>query len=187
MKLDLSSMSTAQKSVLVLVGVLGPSILASYIPIVLRQRSSANNFDFWLGMPRPLLPLLYFLMLLAGGGFLAVITDYLQKQPVDGLFGKHPAVFPAVVGTILVSSLLWSFFVLGLSTASSNSRRKLFLILSSLTLAGTGIGAVLLLAGTAERPDPPALVLGGALAFALVTVLVDGVAWNARSIVQSLK
>ena len=182
-------MELVKKTTLITCIVGGLLVLASYVPIgVLHSRS---EFDFWLGLPSNTRQWLYALMFLAAAGFCMVIYDYLNRDlPIDGLFARLDGyAFPIIIGIILLFSFLWSVFVILLSQQSNSTNltsvestlaSKGIGIATSVSLIIVAVATILLIAGQSERSDSTPQALLGAVLLGVVTVLVDGVAWDSK-------
>lgn len=180
-------MNPVKKTTLITCIVGGLLVLASYVPIAVLQ--SRSDFDFWLGFASSTRQWLYALMLVAATGFCLVIYDYMARDlPMDGLFAKlNGYLFPIIIGTILFFSFLWSVFVLLLSNQASNNltstestASKGLGIATSVSLIVVAVATIFLIAGQAERSDSSPQGLIGGVLLGIVTVLVDGVAWNSK-------
>lgn len=173
-------MNSDQIALAAVSGVLGLGVLGSYVPIA--QDQIAKKHDYWLGIPQQTQFALYALWAAAAVGFLWYVGfRSFGPQPVDskGLFSYAPHMRPGLVGGLLATSILWSVFVranfenpsVGLRAGTSGS------------LIATAILTILLLAGEAETGAPWHVLLA-LCGFALTTVLVDGVMWNATFLVK---
>ena len=177
-------LSTIQIVSLVLTIVLGILVLISYIPIGRRQ--IGGSFDYWLGLSMSLRPYLYVLMAIAAAGFIMMMVDYLTSPPpTDGLFAKHEAVFPVIVSVCLTASALWSVFVLQYSQATQQAHRRGWAAATSTTLVVAALCSILLIAGQVEKSNTSISGFVGSILFGLVVVLVDGVGWNSRLLIQN--
>tara|TARA_B100001093_G_scaffold437457_1_gene436373 strand:- start:7454 stop:7996 length:543 start_codon:yes stop_codon:yes gene_type:complete len=170
-----------QKETLIVCSVIGFAILISYVFVIQKHRN--GSFDFWLGINEPTTRILYIFMLLAVIGFFMMVVDYCTKDtlPIDGLL-SHKYAFVSLVGVALICALLWSIFVIQLSQAQSSTMQKVWGGLTSTSLIGTAVASLLILAGQFERSDGSVIAIVGALLFCIVTVLVDGIAWNSKLI-----
>jgi hypothetical protein len=159
---------------LVVLLVMGAVLAASYALLAWRKGSATGYIGspLWLGMERSTVIMLVFLQALAAVGFLsAVLTWVFFAPPSGGVLSYHPAVLPVVLGVFLASSAAWAFLM------SADDPNK---IAVSASLVVTAVASIVLVAGAAEETRPRWWVVGGTLLLALVTVLGDGVAWNAR-------
>lgn len=169
-----------QKATLAIACVLGAAVLGSYVPIVKDQLS--KRYDHWLGLPNDTRYMFYALQLLAAVGFVTFILYYCMKkdEPVHGLFSYNKAIVPSLVGILLLAAVGWSVG----SVLHSNRPSVGSTALVSGSLVVTALCSLLLLAGQFEDQDPVWYVSLGLLLFCLVTVLGDGVGWNARFLMQ---
>lgn len=173
-------MQPPQLAVLVLTILLGLGTLGSYVPLVIDQVK--GKYDYWLQFPKSSRIVFYVFQALAAVGFLTFFINYMI-EPVDdkqGLLSYTPWVTPLILGILLLSCLIW-----GISVVQYMRNRSTWLKWVAVTsLVVTAIGALLLLAGYAETKEPKWYVLLGLLLFSIVTVLADGVMWNARFILS---
>lgn len=155
--------------------VLGLTVLLSYY-ICFTRLSAPHPYHthpFWYDMHPSHIKVCIVFQVLAALGFLLVCTYLLQHPPSErtGLFGylQGYATFLLIL-VFLLGSIAWPFLtVYKYATAS---------VVSLLCVAMSSIG---LLAGCTEARSP-AWALLGALAVCIVTVLQDGVMWNAMYI-----
>jgi hypothetical protein len=126
----------------------------------------------WLGMGRSTVIMLVVLQVFAAIGFLlSVLTWVLVRSPNGGVLSYSPAVLPLVLALFLAASSSWAFLLL-----FDNPNK----IAVSASLIITALASVVLAAGAAEENEPRWWVVLGTLLLGLVTVLSDGVVWNAR-------
>ena len=163
-------------SVVILLGVL---IITSYIPVVQAQ---IKYNKLWFGIDGLTRKYFYFCMILSVIGFglffiplIKNIDSKTYSVNQIGLF-KNKSVLPALLITLLISSLLWSFFIL-------KSDRKAFVVLASCSLIITALCSILLVAGTVEVKTidtPTFLMMVGLVLFSITTVINDGIIYNAK-------
>ena len=163
-------------SVVLLLGVL---ILTSYIPVV---QSQLKYNKLWFGIDGLTRKYFYFCMILSVIGFglffiplIKNIDSKTYSTNQIGLF-KNKSVLPSLLITLLISSLLWSYFIL-------KSDKKTFVILASFSLILTALCSILLVAGTVEVKTidtPTFLMMIGLVLFSITTVINDGVIYNAK-------
>lgn len=159
---------------------LGGATLASYVPLVKQQVT--NKHDYWLGFPKGCKIVFYVFQVLAAVGFVAFVVSYLRDGNfTQGLFSYHPAVVPTIVTIMLAACFAWGLAVVAYMNKKTRKWLKWVCVVA---LVITAVCAMLLLAGTVESESPKWYVLLGLLCFALVTVLGDAVAWNARFILK---
>lgn len=171
----MNKLKFVNKNLLIIIIVLGVGVLASYVPII---RTACD--DYWAGISKMSRDIVLFpLMISAAVGFLAWSWHYLRKRPSDrrGLFGSSKYSLEILVACLLVFSIMWSAFVY-LSVMKRRSSST-YTYLTSATLIVVAFCSVLLLMGTVQD-NAPASALAGILALSVVTVLVDGIAWNSN-------
>lgn len=162
---------------------LGGATLASYVPLVKQQVT--NKHDYWLGFPKECRIVFYVLQVLAAVGFVTFVVSYLRDGNfTQGLFSYHPAIVPIIVTIMLAACFAWGLAVVAYMNRKTASAGKWLKWVCVVALVVTAVCAMLLLAGNAESESPKWYALLGLLCFALVTVLGDGVAWNARFILN---
>lgn len=173
-------MHAEQKATLAVTCVLGAAVLGSYVPIAKDQVT--KRFDHWLGIPNGTRYMFYALQLLAAVGFVTFILHYCTNttEYQQGLFSYGKAVVPSLVGVLLLSSIGWS---IGTVQHMRNPSKATAALVSG-SLIVTALCSLLLLAGQLETQDPAWYASLGLLLFCLVTVLGDGVGWNARFLLQ---
>ncbi len=166
-------MDTQQIAILVLTSILGPSILASYIPIYKDQKS--GQYDYWLHIPTTTQYLFYAFWLLAALGFIWYILSLLiwPLASGQGLFSYGQWIRPLLLGVLLLSSLGWS---LGTWMHFHKDASKGW---ASACLLLTAVCTILLLAGEAEAGAPWHRILA-LMGFACTVVLIDPIMWNAK-------
>ena len=164
-------MNPQQVSILVLTSTLGLGVLGSYIPIV----KDFKQHDYWVGIPPALQTTFYVFWVLAALGFLWYVASHLFFTQKDdrGLFAYGAWIRPLLIGIMLIGSILWSVFVWGHFNKQWN---KGWTVLSLIVVA---LCTILLLAGEAEANAPWHRILG-LMCFAMTTILIDSVMWNAK-------
>lgn len=152
----------------------GVLVISSYI-IVFRNLQPGNYFShpMWLGMNKTLLYNLCVLQLLAAIGFVVAISGWIRDSPTSGLFGDYPMLLPMTVTILLCASATW---------APATFFRIPWLVVGG--LIATAVASIMLLAGAAEETTQRWWIVLGFLLFSTVTVLGDGVIWNAMYIRQ---
>ena len=166
-------MDAHQLAILVIVCVLGPAVLASYIPIYRDQVSGKH--DYWLGVSRSTQHLFYAFWILAAVGFVwYTLTLFLWPvASTRGLFSYGSWVRPVLIGILLLASMGWS---LGTWMHFHKRASKGW---ASACLVVTALSTILLLAGEAEAGSAWHRILA-LMAFAFTVVLIDPVMWNAK-------
>lgn len=128
----------------------------------------------WLGWPRGAVIALVVLQALAAAGFLAAVLTWIFGAPPDGGVMARPAALPVTLAVFLLGSIAWAVLVARPAPGAGVTAGV------SLALVATAAATVALIAGAAEEKRPRWWVLLGLLLLGAVTVLADGVAWNAR-------
>lgn len=149
--------------------IMGMMVLISYTYVFgFRVRGSYWTHPFWMGIPAAAVKPLTGLQLLAAVGFIVLIISWSKHQPEQGIL-KRTGLVP-VLAVFLGSSAVWPLAVL-------------FKVhwLTVVSLLATASSTVLMLAGSIEEKPRVHRILAS-LAVAIVTVLVDAVAWNAKYI-----
>ena len=173
-------MNASAISILVTTLVFGAAILGSYVPIYQDQRKGVH--DYWVGMPQSTQFVFYGIWILSALGFIWYILSlfiFPDKQ-LQGLFSYGSWIRPTLIATLLFGSLLWSVFVL----TYYRHNWKVSKPLASISLIIVALPVLFLLAGEAENNAPWHRILG-LLLFAITTVLIDPVMWNARWILYA--
>ena len=159
------------KKLLIILVLLGLLVLISYIPIL-----KTYCDDYWAGIAKLTRNVVITpLMISAAVGFLAWSWYYLRKQhsTMRGLFSKK-YLLESMVAILLLFSALWSLFVY-LSVIKSPT--KLNIYMTSLCLFVVALSSIFLVVGTLQDGASTG-AFAGVLALSVVTLLVDGVAWN---------
>jgi hypothetical protein len=126
------------------------------------------DHPLWIGFPAPVIRVFVAFQVIAAIGFMVAAGSWIVSPPTGSGIGNY---FAVLLVAFLGASILWPVF------AKAESR-----VGAVLSLVVAAIASILMVAGAAEESQPRAHVVGGFLVFALVTVLADGVAWNARYI-----
>ncbi len=171
-------MNSKQLTLLSVASVGGMAVLASYVLIL----KDYKHHDYWVGIPESSKRLFYVFWFLAAIGFVWYIVSQVAfpSQDKTGLFSYGNWIRPTILGIILVCSLLWSIFVW---MAFNKKWSKMW---TCVVLVVVGLLTILLLAGEAEAQAPWHRILGLML-FAMTTVLIDPVMWNAKFILHSMR
>ena len=149
--------------------VLGLGVIVSYAIVFGRlQPGHYLKHPMWLGMNQTLIRCLVLLQLLAVVGFGVAFTSWIVQPPTTGLFGDHPWMLPAVTAVFLLSATTW---------APATFYKVHWLVIGGLVLAA--LATLTLLAGASEERPQRWWIVVGLLLAACVTVLADGVLWNA--------
>lgn len=173
---------------LVVVGVGGLAVVLSYAVVFAGERSSYLDSRFWAGIPPSTAAVLVPLQVLAGVGFVVFTlhaTGLVGRSPGTGVLSYlHGYATTVLYAVFMASSVAWPFTArtyLDARDAGEATTLQLLAVVGPLVLAATS--ALLFTAGAFEATMHPTAIVG-ALAFATVVVLVDGVGWNARLILD---
>ena len=174
-------LSKSKKVSLSVVAILGFILLLTYIPIV--KSHVGGSYNYWLGLPKEVLPFAYLFIVLAGLGFLTFLYGYITTpRPQLGIL-KYKASVPVMLSIILLASIGWSLSIYRFAKAPSRSVG----VCVCVSLIITAIASLLLLAGSAESLQANPFMYVGMVFFCIVVVLQDGIAWNARFIKTSIQ
>jgi hypothetical protein len=156
--------------VLVVTMVLGLCVLVSYF-YIFAVKLYANYFThpFWMGIPKSVVRILLPLQGLAALGFLVAIGSWIKNHPNGGVMGRNPVALPLTIGVFLATATVWPVAVY---------HKVHWLTVAS--LVGTAAASIAMLAGSIEEKDPRWWIVLGLVALSSVTVLGDGVLWNAK-------
>jgi hypothetical protein len=151
---------------------LGIGVLIAYYVVLGKwvPSSSYRCHPFWLGISENNVNMLSFFQLLAVGGFLTASMSWLVTPPKGGVM-DGPLAFPLTICVFLISAIGWPL--------ATYYKYKWLTVTS---LISTAVASVVLLAGSIEEEEPRWYVILGWLLLSLVTVLGDGVVWNAKYI-----
>ncbi len=157
------------------VGVGGLAVLASYSLIYLDY----TKHDYWVGITQSSQHMFYAFWVLAALGFIWYIVSHVALPTPDhaGLFSYGTWIRPLIVGIVLLGSCLWSVFVW------CTFNKQWSKVWASGILVVVGLCTLLLLAGEAEA-QAPWYRIAGLMLFAMTTVLIDPVMWNAQFILH---
>jgi hypothetical protein len=162
-----------KKIILILLGL---SVLISYyivFVVLYKQNKSYIDHDFWFGMNREFVKIIVVLQLVAVYGFLTSVSLLVSNVPTQGILSNY---LFKILCVFFVSAIVWPF---------ATFYKKHILVVSSLIM--TAISSILLLAGSIEDANPKFHVILGTFLVSIVTVLVDGVLWNANYIYKLKK
>lgn len=150
---------------------LGLSVLISYyivFIILYRSNKSYIEHEFWFGIDKNIVKILVFFQFLAFGGFLISVPSLVSKVPSNGVLSKH---LFKILCVFFISAIIWPF---------ATYYKQHILVVAS--LIATAISSILLLAGSIEDKNPKLHIVIGLFLLSIVTVLADGVMWNANYI-----
>lgn len=151
---------------------LGTCVLTSYVFIFgYKMYDNYMTHLFWMDIPTTVVKTLIPLQFLACIGFIIAISSWIINPPKGGVMGRNLIVLPLTVGAFLITSAVWPIAVY----------YKIHWLTVS-TLIGTAISSIVMLAGSIEEENPRWWIVLGLIALSTVTVLTDGVIWNAKYI-----
>lgn len=157
---------------LIVVIALGICVLISYYVILAGYvRESYTKHKFWLGMKKRHIQVLVFFQLLAACGFIISTTTWIVDPPTSGIMGKTSYALPVTLGIFLITAIVWpvaTYYKLHWLTVSS--------------LLGTGAASLALLSGSIQEDNQRWWVVFGWVLLSAVTVIGDGIIWNANYI-----
>ncbi|MEC8024144.1 MAG: hypothetical protein VX223_09445 [Myxococcota bacterium] len=171
--------ASSGKKLLILVNLLGGvAVLGSYAWGLTNYPSLRGAL--WGGVPEAIRPLYTVNMLLATGGWISIAL-HLLRGPNDMHVGNRPAhlLFAIIQMLILLPSAFW----MPLTLVVIQQGGSLPWTMTRLCLSMVGVGAVLQVWAVWElRPKPNkaavrAVLVGGAVAFALQTAVLDAIVW----------
>ena len=172
-------MRDEQIATLAIACILGTGVLGSYFPVIRDQVT--KYYDHWLQIPDDTRYMFYALQLLAAVGFIVWIIHYCSKESEykTGLFSYSKSVVPVLVTLLLVASIAGPSVQYCARVPSAGTT-----VLTSGSLIVTACApSCFLLVSWIDNPAWYATL--GLLLFCLVTVLGDGVGWNARFLLRS--
>lgn len=152
--------------------VLGLTVLVSYYIVFIHLNTPHNylTHPFWFGIPKNIVIILVFFQTLAVVGFLMAMITWIIDPPEGGVMGSHIAL-PLTISVFLITASIWPFAV---------HYDIPWLVVVS--LIGTAICSIVLLAGSIEETNQRWWVVLGFILLSIVTVIGDGVLWNANYI-----
>jgi hypothetical protein len=159
---------------LVVLSLLSIVVLSSYYFYLIKDSTTGYiNHPFWFGMSPTIIKMLMVFQAFAIIGFLTTIISWIQYPPKEGIMHDNNLFY--TISLFLISAAIWPV---------ATQYKIHFLAISSIIL--TAIASILLLAGTVEerKEDIKWYKILGMLLLCIVTVLVDGVLWNANYIKQ---
>ena len=165
-----------QVSSLVTTIVGGLGVLTSYGVVFgkLIPGQSYATHPFWLGLDKNFVSFLIMLQVLAVFGFITSVGTWILDPPEGGILSSSSRAWllPLTLAVFLASATIWA--------PATFYKLKWLAVFSLIT---TATSSILLLAGSVEEDVPRWWVVLGLLFLNIVTVLADGVIWNARYIV----
>ena len=159
---------------LVILSLLSIVVLSSYYFYLIKDSTTGYiNHPFWFGMPPSTIKMAMVFQTFAIIGFLTTIISWIQYPPKEGIMYGNNLFY--TISLFLISAAIWPV---------ATQYKIHFLAIFSIIL--TAIASILLLVGTVEerKEDIKWYKVLGMLSLCLVTVLADGVLWNANYIKQ---
>lgn len=146
-------------------------LLFYYIFIIKDSKHDYLTHPFWFNMNKDVVKMLSFFQLFAVIGFILTISIWIINPPKQGIVLGNNLFY--ILLLFLISAAIWPV---------ATYYKIHWLVISSLII--TAISSILLLAGTIEENpnDIKWYKVLGMLCLCLVTVLGDGVLWNANYI-----
>lgn len=146
-------------------------LLVYYFYLFKDSKSGYINHPFWFNLPEEIVQMLIVFQIFAVIGFLIAIGSWILTPPQKGIMAGNMLVI--TVAVFLISAALWPVFTYHDSP---------LLAVNSLIVGA--IASILLLAGSIEEENVKLFRVLGLLCFCIVTVLGDGVIWNANYILK---
>ena len=159
----------------------GAAVLATYVVVFRNYREgyTSSAHPFWLGYSKPTIQTLVALQLAAVVGFFLFAIPWLFiEQPQGGVLGSSAAL-TVTLGMFMLASAAWAPCM----RQALTTRLLSWKLASCMALWVAAACSIVLVAGAAEENKPRWYVLLGVILFAMTTVLADGVAYTARTIV----
>lgn len=156
---------------IIILFLLGISVFVSYYIVFVKlykSNKSYINHEFWFGIDRNIVKILVFFQFLAVIGFLISVIPLILNVPSQGILKNNLFLILCV---FFISAIIWPF--------ATYYKKHLLVVLS---LIFTAISSILLLAGSIEDKNPKWYVVLGSFLLSIITVLGDGVLWNANYI-----
>ena len=161
---------------LVILSLLSVVVLISYYFYLIKGSTTGFiNHPFWFGISPSIIKMLMVFQILAVIGFLTTIITWINYPPKQGIMYGNNLFY--TLSLFLISAAIWPV---------ATHYKMHFLSVSSILF--TAFASILLLAGTIEerKEDIKWYKVLGMLLLCLVTVLADGVLWNANYIKKLL-
>lgn len=159
---------------LVVLSLLSIVVLSYYYFYLIKDSTTGYiNHPFWFDMSPSIIKMLMVFQAFAIIGFLTTIISWIQYPPKEGIMYGNNLFY--TISLFLLSAAIWPV---------ATHYKIYFLSICSIIL--TAIASILLLVGTVEerKEDIKWYKVLGMLSLCLVTVLADGVLWNANYIKQ---
>ena len=162
-------METFQVIILIIFGLV--VLISYYFYLVKDSDSGYIEHKFWFGISPNIVKMLIVFQIFAVIGFLATIISWIKYPPKKGIMSGNNLFYTLML--FLISASIWPV---------ATYYKIHWLVILSIIL--TAISSILLLAGTIEEAKEYIkwYKVLGMLSLCLVTVLADGVLWNANYI-----
>ena len=156
--------------VLILFGIM--VLISYYIFLIKDSKSGYIKHPFWFGLPENIIKIMVLFQVLAMVGFLTAVISWIRYPPKQGIIYKN--LFYILI-LFLLSASIWPI---------ATYYKIHWIVVLSLII--TAISSILLLAGSIEekKEDIKWYKVLGIIFLCIVTVLCDGVIWNANYIKQ---
>lgn len=153
---------------LIVGSVLGVGLMLAYFVVFVKLMPGQSYIQHpaWLGTPTPIIKMLIGFQVMAAVGFIAAIVSWIACPPIGGIASNGR--LPWIVVLFVTSAIIWPIALY---------YKVNWLVI--LSLISTAIGSILLLIGAVCEDSPRWWVVIGFLMLNIVTVLADGVMWNA--------
>jgi len=158
-------------TILILFGIL---VLTSYYIFLIKDSKFGYiNHPFWFGLPENIIKIMVVFQILAMIGFLTAVISWIRYPPKQGIMYKNNLFYTLIL--FLLSASIWPIV----------THYKIHWA-AVLSIILTAISSILLLAGSIEekKEDIKSYKVIGIIFLCIVTVLCDGVIWNANYIKQ---
>jgi hypothetical protein len=159
----------------------GAAVLATYVAVFSNYPHGYTSpaHPFWLGYAKPIIRTLIALQVAALIGFFLFAVPWLFiEQPQGGVLGTSAAL-TVTITLFMAASVAWAPCM----RKALTTRTLPWKLASCMALWVAAACSIVLVAGAAEETNPRWYVLLGVLLFATTTVLADGVAYTARTLV----
>jgi hypothetical protein len=162
-------METLHLIILIFLGLV--VLITYYFYLIKHSNSGYIDHPFWFGIPPNIVKMLMIFQIFALIGFLTTIISWIQTPPEQGIMAGNNLFY--VLSLFLISATIWPI---------ATYYKINWIVILSLII--TAIASILLLAGTIEekKEDIRWYKVLGMISLCLVTVLTDGVLWNANYI-----
>ena len=139
----------------------------------LQEPSPYASHPMWFGMPKAYIYFCIVLQIAAAIGFIFLFIDLVRNPSTKGILSYIDGYAPTMIlATFLISSIVWPI----VTTYKHKTGSVLSLVIAAMA-------SLLLLAGVTEDRKPLSVVIATVI-FCIVTVLQDGVMWNANYLLQ---